>query len=86
MGHAYDCYHDDIILDIQDAIGYTPGGFPLAPYEQITKWTGGSEASGSYPFWIRRETGIKKENLFIEKKEKSKNRLKRKRGKGGGRR
>lgn len=46
--HKEDLY--DTILDIQESIGFTNGGFPYASVEQIQGWL----AEESYPKWLLR--------------------------------
>ncbi|MBL7112432.1 MAG: radical SAM protein [Bacteroidales bacterium] len=47
---GYTLPRDDIISDIQDSIGYTSGGVPLASYEEIGEWL--EEEADDYPQWI----------------------------------
>ena len=68
---------NEIIFDIQDSIGYTSGGFPLATAEQIAKWIGLDSDLEGYPEWIKKNAKINKENVLVKpKKKKSKRRKK----------
>ena len=44
----YKCNQEDVILDIQEMIGTTSGGFPFVSYEEISEWID----SKNYPEWI----------------------------------
>lgn len=68
---------NEIIFDIQDSIGYTAGGAPLATAEQIAKWIGLDSDIEGYPGWIKNNTKINKENVLVKpRKKKSKRRKK----------
>lgn len=41
----------DVILDIQESIGFTGGGFPYATYEEIKGWLD-EESHRDYPKWL----------------------------------
>jgi hypothetical protein len=45
--------NEDPILAIQNDIGYTPAGFPYAPYEQIAEWIQDPLYLEGYPAWIK---------------------------------
>ena len=47
----YVLVEEDLVRDIQDAIGYTDGGFPYASREEIIDWLG-LENDSDYPRWL----------------------------------
>jgi len=47
---------EDLISDIQDSIGYTSAGFPLATYDQIAEWIESPFYLEGYPPWIKDNT------------------------------
>ncbi len=56
---TYEFFNKDIISDLQDAIGYESGGFPLATSEQISEWIEDSSYCEDYPVWINQEISHK---------------------------
>ena len=64
-GDTYKHVEKDLILDIQNSIGYTPGGFPFASYEQISEWIESSSYLEGYPKWIKQQTQTDKNDLFV---------------------
>lgn len=49
----------DIIVDIQESIGFTDGGFPYASFDQIQGWLEEEEGYG-YPKWLLRKSDIRR--------------------------
>jgi len=48
----YELHTDDVVGDIQDAIGYTSWGFPYATREQIANSLGVTPHGTGYPGWL----------------------------------
>jgi len=67
-------------LDIQDSIGYTSSGFPLATYDQIAEWIETPFDVKGYPQWIKDHTTDHRNILIkLDKKDKKKRERRRKR-------
>ncbi len=66
------CVAADRILAIQNDIGYTPAGFPYAPYEQIAEWIIDPKYLAGYPAWIREYGSRNSGSLTSPTKEKNK--------------
>ncbi|WP_206809054.1 radical SAM/SPASM domain-containing protein [Paradesulfitobacterium ferrireducens] len=59
----YDQYElSDIILDIQESIGFTDGGFPYASYDQIKEWLDEENGYG-YPKWLLKKSDARREQF-----------------------
>jgi hypothetical protein len=68
----------DIIVDIQESIGYTSGGFPFATAEEIAGWIQPESDSEGYPAWISDDITIDKADILHTSKLKRKKRRRRK--------
>ena len=58
-----DTYHhigQDIVSDIQESIGVTDDGFPLASYEQVSEWIENPSYLENYPGWIKQQSQVNK--------------------------
>ncbi len=73
----YTFFHEDVISDIQDSIGYTSAGFPLATYEQIAEWIEEPSDVEGYPLWIKSHAPIHKD-ILCKSRGKKKNEKRRK--------
>ena len=50
------------ILDIQESIGYTDGGFPYASFDEIQGWLEEEDGYG-YPKWLLKKSDIRRKQL-----------------------
>ena len=77
---VYFSTQEDLIWDIQDSIGYTSSGFPLATYDQIAEWIETPFDVKGYPQWIKDHTPDHRDILIkLDKKDKNKRERRRKR-------
>lgn len=56
--HQYELHTDDVVGDIQDAIGNTSWGFPCATREQIANSLGVTPRGTGYPGWLNERVQI----------------------------